>query len=249
MEDEQAPLPGPDFKDGVPSQNITEGMTLLGHFDGEPIFLTRCNGEIVTASAKCPHYGGPLNEGLIVGDTIRCPWHHAEFSLCSGKVMRPPSLHDIQMWEVVEWDGKAKVVGKVAKPDDGRQTNLSRQANLSKQTNLPSPSNHAGKSPKSVIIMGAGAAGAVAANTLRNKGYNGTITMIESGLLRLTIAPTSRRIISPATHLRSGFHSIPTRFIPISASTFCSIRKSLRLTRWHMPLHLATEPRAPLELF
>ncbi len=175
MADHEESLTGPDLKQGVPAKDITEGATLLGHADGEPVFLTRCGEKIVAAGARCPHYGGPLNEGLIVGDTIRCPWHHAEFNLCSGEVLRPPALHDIQRWDVVENDGIVVVSGK---QESGGVAALN-----TNESALRANAHAAGSDgiPESVVIIGAGAAGIGAAKTLRKDGYTQPITMIESG--------------------------------------------------------------------
>jgi 3-phenylpropionate/trans-cinnamate dioxygenase ferredoxin reductase subunit len=155
-------LSGPDLTKGVDSAQIRDGDIVLGHADGEPVLLTRCAGDMLAVGARCPHYGGPLNEGLIVGDTIRCPWHHAAFSLRTGAMLRPPALADLPCWTVEERDGKATVTGRRA----AVATPASR-----------APNDH----PVSVVIIGGGAAGAVAAETLRRGGYDRPITIVEGG--------------------------------------------------------------------
>lgn len=151
---------GPDLTQGVAEQAVSEGALLLGHVAGEPVMLTRCQGEIVAVGARCPHYGGPLNEGLIVGDTVRCPWHHATFNLRTGDMLRPPALGDLPCWKVAKRDGMVVVTEK-------REAARSQSANASQSG-----------APESVVIIGGGAAGAVAAQTLRREGYDRPITII-----------------------------------------------------------------------
>ena len=166
MSAEQAPLTGPDLTRGVAAADVAEGAILLGHADGEAVLLTRCGGELFAVGARCPHYGGPLAEGLVVDGTIRCPWHHAAFDLRTGKMQRPPALNDLPCWRVEERDGRAVLAGK--------------QQGSSPQRSEPRAASAAG-APKSVLILGGGAAGAVAAETLRREGYEGPITVVEAG--------------------------------------------------------------------
>ncbi|HTZ77886.1 MAG TPA: Rieske 2Fe-2S domain-containing protein, partial [Stellaceae bacterium] len=78
--DESKPS-GPDLAAGIPLAALADGAMLLGHVAGEPVLLARQGDEIFAVGATCTHYSGPLAEGLLVNDTVRCPWHHACFSL------------------------------------------------------------------------------------------------------------------------------------------------------------------------
>ena len=164
MSDAQTPLTGPDLKAGVAAADVREGRPLLGHADGDPVVVARVGTELFAVGAKCTHYGGPLAEGLLVGDTIRCPWHHAAFDLRSGVPIRAPALANIPCWEVEEQAGRCFVTSR--RPDPSR---LATDASAT----------HA--HPESVVIVGGGAAGAVAAETLRREGYTGPITILEAG--------------------------------------------------------------------
>jgi len=163
----QVPLTGPDLTRGVPAADVTEGGTLLGQVDGEAVVLARSEGELFAIGARCSHYGGPLADGLVVEGTIRCPWHHAAFSLRTGEATRPPALNSLPCWRVEEREGLAQVTGRVhpsGRPPTAPNGTLSLE-----------------RAPPSILILGGGAAGAVAAETLRREGYEGPVAVIEAG--------------------------------------------------------------------
>jgi nitrite reductase/ring-hydroxylating ferredoxin subunit len=94
-EDNAQALAGPDLQAGVKFDGLTESEPLLGHFAGEPVILVRQGDRIFAIGAVCTHYNGPLAEGLVVGDTIRCPWHHARFDLRTGEAEGAPALNPV----------------------------------------------------------------------------------------------------------------------------------------------------------
>jgi NADPH-dependent 2,4-dienoyl-CoA reductase/sulfur reductase-like enzyme/nitrite reductase/ring-hydroxylating ferredoxin subunit len=153
---------GPDLASGVSVQDVPAGGMLAGHCDGEAVFLARLGDQWCAIGASCSHYSGPLAEGLLVGESVRCPWHHACFSLRTGKALRAPGLNDVSCWKVEQRDGRVFVTGKLAEQP-------------------PRVRSHSAKSrgPGSVIIVGGGAAGECAAETLREEGYAGPVTIVD----------------------------------------------------------------------
>ena len=158
MTDEHAPS-GPDLRQGIAPDQVPEGRCLGGQVDGEAVLLAHTGGEWFAIGATCSHYGGPLPEGLMVGDTVRCPWHHACFSLRTGRPLRPPALRPLDRYSVEQRGGKIYVTGKAAAP-------------------APPKARTAGV-PESVVIVGGGAAGDSASATLRAEGYRGPITIVD----------------------------------------------------------------------
>lgn len=150
-----APLSGPDLAKGVPVSSIQEGKPLLGHAGGEAILLARSGDELFAVSASCTHYGGPLIDGIQVGKTVRCPWHHARFDLGTGAPACAPALNPLTCYALERSGDTVRVTGK-------RQ--------------IPSPAPAAG--PSKIVIIGAGAAGHAAAEMLRREGYQGSLTVI-----------------------------------------------------------------------
>lgn len=160
MSADQANPPGPDLTRGVDSAQLRDGMMILGHVGEEAVLLARSAGEIFAIGATCTHYGGPLSEGLLVGDTVRCPWHHACFSLRTGDVVRAPALNPVPCYAVEARDGRL-YVDKAPKAAASAVT--------------PSPTR-----PSSVVIVGGGAAAEAALETLRRERYRGPITVISA---------------------------------------------------------------------
>jgi NADPH-dependent 2,4-dienoyl-CoA reductase/sulfur reductase-like enzyme/nitrite reductase/ring-hydroxylating ferredoxin subunit len=155
-EDNQQALSGPDLRAGVKFHELAESEPLLGHFDGEPVILVRKGDEIFATGAVCTHYNGPLAEGLVVGETVRCPWHHARFDLRTGEATGAPALNPLPCFNVHRQNDMVMVSGKKQAADFHVACGLN---------------------PESVVIVGAGAAGAACAEMLRAKGYAGPVSL------------------------------------------------------------------------
>ena len=151
--------PNLDFKAGFPVHELPDGGMVAGKLDGEDILLARRADEFFAVGAFCTHYHGPLADGLMVGDTVRCPWHHACFSLHTGEALRAPAFDPIARWKVEKVGDKVFIREKLAEPAP-----------------RPAPSS----APSSIVIVGGGAAGLAAAEMLRREGYQGPITMISA---------------------------------------------------------------------
>lgn len=157
---------GPNLKEGIDASEVAEGATLPGHFEGDPVLVARRDGTVLAVGAKCTHYGGPLGRGVVDGDTVRCPWHHACFSLRTGEALLGPALADLPTYETEEADGHVRVVRRIDPPPtlaEGARRRGRKPAS----------------SPDSVVIVGAGAAGDAAAEALRREGYGGPVTLVD----------------------------------------------------------------------
>src|ERR1700710_2108048 len=99
MAEQQASPSGPDLAQGV-SLSEFSGETLLGHVGDQDVLLVRAGPKIFAIDPHCSHYHGPLADGLVVGESIRCPWHHACFDLRSGEATRAPALSPLMVWQV-----------------------------------------------------------------------------------------------------------------------------------------------------
>src|SRR5712671_5226239 len=99
MADQQAPPAGPDLSQGVTLSEFS-GATLLGQVGDDEVLLVRSGAEIFAIDAHCSHYHGPLAEGLVVGESVRCPWHHACFDLRTGEATQAPALNPLSVWNV-----------------------------------------------------------------------------------------------------------------------------------------------------
>ena len=126
MVQEEKKLAGPDLTQGIALDEFPDGGMLVGHAGDEQILLVRRGSEVFAVGAQCTHYQGPLAEGLLVGDTVRCPWHHACFDLRNGEALRAPALSPIACWNVEQRDGKIAVREKrqSANPEATRQDGL-----------------------------------------------------------------------------------------------------------------------------
>jgi apoptosis-inducing factor 3 len=160
---EQSP-PGPDLTKGVSLADIAAGQMLLGHVEQDAVLLARQGDEFFAIGATCSHYSGPLAEGLMAGDTVRCPWHHARFCLRTGEAIGAPAFNTLPCWRVEKRDDKVFVRERTAAAD--------RRA--------PSKRAQGDAKPERIVIVGGGAAGFAAAEMLRREGFGGSLTLVSA---------------------------------------------------------------------
>jgi len=159
MVDQQVPS-GPDLTIGFAQRELADGGALLGHVGKEAVVVVRRGEAFFAVGAHCTHYHGPLAEGLVVDETIRCPWHHACFDLRTGEALRAPAFDALSCWDVEHREGRIFVRGKRNRP----------QSPVKRAT--------ASGAPGRIVIVGGGATGFAAAEMLRRDGYEGSVVML-----------------------------------------------------------------------
>ncbi|HVT56215.1 MAG TPA: FAD-dependent oxidoreductase, partial [Xanthobacteraceae bacterium] len=190
MTDQSTPN-GPDLAKGVSLSDFKE-RKLAGHVAGEEVLLVHGEGGVFAIGAHCSHYHAPLVDGLVVGNSVRCPWHHACFDVQNGEAVRAPAISSVGSWKVEERDGRIFVREKNATAPHVVQT---RDAAV-----------------KNVVIVGGGAAGFAAAEMLRRRGFSGGITMLSAA----AAAPVDRPNLSK--DYLAG--SLPEDWLPLKPESF-----------------------------
>jgi len=150
---------GPDFEAGIPESTLADGGMLVGRVGEHSVLLARRGSEVFAIDASCTHYGGPLGEGLLVGETVRCPWHHACFSLRTGEAIAAPALAPVNCWRVERTNGHLLVREK---------------AGTKARHHTPAAAG------EHIVIVGGGAAGFAAAEMLRREEFGGAITLLSA---------------------------------------------------------------------
>lgn len=132
--------------------------------DDDVVLLVRINGEYHAVGAKCTHFGGSLAKGLLFSDRVYCPLHLASFSVIDGTPDFGPTFKGIPVYKTRVRDGKVyaeipqKLISSVDVP--------TRKGDLFKNEHY--------------VIVGGGPAGLSAAETLRQAGFGGKITILSA---------------------------------------------------------------------
>jgi len=130
--------------------------------NGTDILLARVDGKFHAVGAHCTHYGAPLVEGVLHGERLVCPWHHACFNITTGDLQEPPALDALPHYEVTV-EGENVVVHIPAPASDRRTPSLTKRDI---------------NDDRLFVIVGGGAAGYAAAQTLREDGFKGRVVLV-----------------------------------------------------------------------
>jgi len=179
---------------------------VAGRVGDEAALLIRRGQDIFAIGAACTHYHASLSDGLLVEDTVRCPMHHACFSLRTGEALYAPALDPLDTWRI-------EVVSDRA---------YAREKNVPlSRVNSVSPA-RASSGPSSVVIIGGGAAALAAADMLRRESYTRPVTLLSAD----EVAPYDRPNVSK--DFLAG--TAPEEWMPLrSASYYSDQRIDLQL--------------------
>lgn len=179
---------------------LAPGQMQSVDIDGQPVLLFRDDQTVCAVGGTCPHAGGLLAEGVRCGDRIICPWHKATFSLRTGALLEPPAVDALPRHKSRVENGRVYVTLAAEK--------TSRK--------LPV------RDSRCFLIVGAGAAGAVAAQTLREAGFGGRILMLD----RENRVPYDRTVLSK--YFLSGQSGAEKS--PLQAQSFYDDQRIERIT-------------------
>lgn len=155
------------------ASDVTDGGMHTFEVGGQKVLVTRDGDDYHAFDALCPHAGADLGEGVRCGSRIVCPWHHATFHAGHGALIEPPALEGLKQYRVRRNGESLSVDLDEVVPAEQPEPNH--------------PEHH-------TVIVGGGAAGFMAAQTLRNGGYAGRVTLLTAE----NRAPYDRTALSKA---------------------------------------------------
>jgi len=138
-------------------EEVPDSGILAGVVGEDQVFVWRNGNRLKAYSADCPHLGGPLNKGIVVGATIRCPWHHACFDLETQEATAAPAFDALLEYPVTIEDNRFSI-----KPARAQTFRCIGRHEVSLGT---------------MAIVGGGAAGFAAADAIRKIGWRGGVTI------------------------------------------------------------------------
>ncbi|RDA84370.1 hypothetical protein CP532_2577 [Ophiocordyceps camponoti-leonardi (nom. inval.)] len=156
----------------VTSLSLAPGMKreveVEGIKDGKVLLLNSA-GKVQAVGARCTHYGAPLAKGVLTASgRLTCPWHGACFNASTGDIEDAPGLDALPVFAVSERDGAVYITGDESAIVSSRRNPILGCA----------AATSAGVTADRVVVVGGGSGAMGLVQALRERGYNGSVTVI-----------------------------------------------------------------------
>lgn len=164
-----------DLNDG----EMREVTLTIDNIDRKPkIIVARVNGMFYATSNLCPHYKAPLIKGVLTSQgRLVCPWHAACFDVTTGEIEEAPSVNPLRSYKVMtKEDGSLELLCNLS---DLTSTSPIHE-NMADICKTEIKADSCAQNSKRILILGGGAAGAVAAQSARSSGFGGEILILTS---------------------------------------------------------------------
>jgi 3-phenylpropionate/trans-cinnamate dioxygenase ferredoxin subunit len=113
-------------------EDVPEGERIVVDVGGRSVGVFNLDGEFFGLLNRCPHRGGPMCEGIVVGELLsstpgeyrldpgrrylQCPWHGWEFDIRTGRSYVDPVKIRIRPYPVEVRTGAELTAGRVEGP-------------------------------------------------------------------------------------------------------------------------------------
>ncbi len=144
---------------------VQEGQMQQIAVGDDQILLSKIDGQFYATGAFCTHYGAPLAKGILCNERIVCPWHNACFNAIAGQQEEPPALDSLTHFPV---------------RIEGEQILIKLPESVPQQRTLEMARYEPKVDQRTFVVLGAGAAGTIAVETLRQQGFQGQVILVSA---------------------------------------------------------------------
>jgi nitrite reductase/ring-hydroxylating ferredoxin subunit len=94
------------------ADELVPGDMKLVQLGDEEVVIANVDGGFYAFGNECTHVGGPLVEGTLSGDAVRCPWHGTEFNVKTGRPLHGPGTEPVPIYEVRVENGEIRIAAR-----------------------------------------------------------------------------------------------------------------------------------------
>jgi nitrite reductase/ring-hydroxylating ferredoxin subunit len=92
-----------------PAADLAPGDLKLIQLDGVDIAVYNVGGTFYATQDACTHEMGELSDGFLDGEVVTCPFHGAQFNVCTGAVVAEPATVPLKTYRVTVANGTVRV--------------------------------------------------------------------------------------------------------------------------------------------